>query len=197
MNSFRDAVSAIKEISEIKVDKSEVDISKLDKPIAKDLNYFSTYNERINRTPSDAGDRGEWTGNRGESKFIPNDLGIKKILADHGIEGIQYKDGIPDFSAISEGTVEIDNMTDNRPGNFNQCDVNCADLWNRERRDGRNDWTARDVKGWRLENGYTWHERNDMKTCDLIPSEVNRYFGHLGGVSECSKRDNTGGGFDE
>ena len=39
-----------------------------------------------------------------------------------------------------------------------------------------------------------------MKTCDLIPTEVNDYFGHLGGVAECKKRDTgelSGGEFDE
>ena len=39
-----------------------------------------------------------------------------------------------------------------------------------------------------------------MKTCDLVPTEVNDYFGHLGGVAECKKRDaaqDAGGDFDE
>jgi hypothetical protein len=39
-----------------------------------------------------------------------------------------------------------------------------------------------------------------MKTCDLIPTEVNDYYGHLGGVAERKKRDtaqNIGGDFDE
>ena len=56
------------------------------------------------------------------------------------------------------------------------------------------------MKKWREENGYSWHERNDMKTCDLVPTKVNDYFGHLGGVAECKKRDaaqNNGGDFDE
>ncbi|MEO2211613.1 HNH endonuclease [Paenibacillus amylolyticus] len=32
--------------------------------------------------------------------------------------------------------------------------------------------------------GYTWHELNDGKTIQLVPSSVNSKFGHLGGVSE-------------
>lgn len=97
----------------------------------------------------------------------------------------------------------IDNMSENRygkGGNFEQCDQKCADQWNKEGRDGKNDWTARDVANWRKENGYTWHERNDMKTCDLIPTKINDYFGHLGGVGECKRRDDENskdGGFDE
>lgn len=165
--------------------------------------YPSTYKERLDRTPSEKSDRGEWTGERGESTFIPSDEKMRQLLAQYGLEGITYKDGIPDFSECSECTVEIDNMTDKRygeGGNFAQCDEKCAEQWNKEGRDGKTDWTARDVKEWREENGYTWHERNDMKTCDLVPTEINDYFGHLGGVAECKKQDaaqNAGGDFDE
>lgn len=152
--------------------------------------YPSTYKERVDRTPRDDGERGEWQGERGESVFVPNDPEIKQILEEYGVEGIEYQDGIPDFSPCAESTVEIDNMTDNRSGppvegsNFQQCDQKCAEQWNAQARDGRTDWTARDVANWRRENGYSWHERNDMKTCDLIPTKINGYFGHLGGVGE-------------
>ena len=62
---------------------------------------------------------------------------------------------------------------------------------NKERRDGKIDWTARDMKVRRNENGYTWYERNDVKTCVLVSIKVNasEYFKHLDGVSECKKRD--------
>lgn len=171
----------------------------IEKDVAEVKNYYSTYAERLKQTPAEDSDRGKWEGKRGESKFIPNDPEIKAILEKYGLDGIEYKDGIPDFSVISESTVEIEDMTDNRAKNFRQCDEKCAEQWNKEARDGRTDWTARDVKQWRQENGYSWHERNDMKTCDLIPTKINDYFGHLGGVSECSKRDadNDGGDFDE
>ncbi len=162
--------------------------------------YFSSYDERLRQTPKEDSDRGEWDGERGESKFIPYDQEIKDILAEYGLDAIVYKDGIPDFSEVSESTVEIDNMTENRAENFKQCDEKTAEQWNKDERDGRTDWTARDVAQWRKENGYSWHERNDTKTCDLIPTKINDYFGHLGGVSECKKRDaadNNGGDFDE
>lgn len=170
------------------------------KEAAEGENYFSSYDERLRQTPKEDSDRGEWDGERGESKFIPYDQEIKDILAEYGLDGIVYKDGIPDFSEVSESTVEIDNMTENRAENFKQCDEKAAEQWNKEGRDGRTDWTARDVAQWRKENGYSWHERNDMKTCDLVPTKINDYFGHLGGVSECKKRDavdNDGGDFDE
>ncbi len=170
---------------------------------ASESDYPSSYKERIDRTPSETSDRGEWTGERGESTYIPSDEAMKELLAQFGLEGIEYKDGIPDFSKCSACTVEIDNMGSTRygeDGNFAQCDAKAAEQWNKEGRDGKTDWTARDVKKWREENGYSWHERNDMKTCDLVPTKVNDYFGHLGGVAECKKRDaaqNSGGDFDE
>lgn len=165
--------------------------------------YYSNYKDRLDQTPSDTGERGTWTGDRGESKYIPNNAEIAEILKKYGWDGIVYKDGIPDFSGCSECTVEIDNMTEKRigpGGNFEQCDQKCAEQWNKEGRDGKTDWTARDVANWRTTHGYSWHERNDMKTCDLIPTKVNDYFGHLGGVGECRRRDsqtNPGGEFDD
>ena len=169
-----------------------------DKPETTET-FQSSYEERLQQTPKEGTERGEWEGERGESKFIPNDEKVKEILSKYGLDGITYKDGIPDFSECAESTVEIDNMSENRAENFRQCDEKCAEQWNKEGRDGRTDWTARDVKKWREENGYSWHERNDMKTCDLVPTKVNDYFGHLGGVSECKKRDakESGGEFDE
>ena len=33
-------------------------------------------------------------------------------------------------------------------------------------------------------NSLTWHELNDMKTLQLVPTKLNAYFGHMGGVGE-------------
>ena len=173
---------------------------------AADLAYPSSYKERIDQTPKDDGERGDWQGRRGESVFIPNKDDIEAVLGKYHIDGIRYKNGSPDFSPCSEATVEISNMTENRNGppvegsNFQQCDQKCAEQWSQQYRDGICDWTARNVADWRRENGYSWHERNDMKTCDLIPTKVNAYFGHLGGVGECIRLsgDRSGEGiFDE
>ena len=152
--------------------------------------YPSSYEERQKYTPAE-GERGHWEGDRGESKFKPTNPEIQDTLSKYEMDGIEYQDGIPDFSNCAEATVEIDTMTNNRncgpESNFAQADQKCADQWNLEKKDGRTDWTARDVANWRRENGYTWHECNDMKTCQLVPTEINDYFGHLGGVGEYNK----------
>lgn len=191
-----DAEREVEELPHLEEKESKPDLRQEPEKVDVENLYYSTYEERMKQTPREDSDRGEWTEGRGESEFIPNDEEVKDILGKHDKESISYRDAIPDFSEVAASTVEIDDMTENRADNFRQCDEKCAEQWNREKRDGRTDWSSREVKEWRQENGYSWHERNDMKTCDLIPAKVNDYFGHLGGVSECRKRDSENGGSD-
>lgn len=185
--------------------------------------HFNTLEHMIDHTPTMDSEKGHWEGERGYSKFIPNEnteagMKAKEKLAEYGEDGIIYKKGEPDFSKCSETTVTIDNMTENRDdylntvtgemmlGNFSQASIACAKEWNDIARDGRTDWTARDVDNWRRENNCTWHERCDMKTMDLISRDIHNtrdpVFLHSGGCSECKKRDtqnsfDLGGKFDE
>lgn len=152
-----------------------------------DGKYNSTLGERMNKTPKENSNRGMWTGNRGESWYIPMEKSIVAILRVFGLRGILYEKGIPDFSLCAKMTVSIENMSEIRRENFRQCDVICAEEWSLKKYGGKSKWTSSDVQKWRKENSYTWHERNDMVTCDLVPTIINRFFGHLGGVSECKK----------
>lgn len=178
---------------------SDMEIEENDKKQDVEDKYYSTYEERLKQTPREDSNRGEWSGKRGESEFTPNNENIKEILDQYNKKSIMYENAIPDFSQVAESTVEINDMTENRVDNFRRCDEKCAEQWNKENHDGRINWTGREIKEWRQENGYSWHERNDMKTCDLVSTKINDYFGHLGGVSECKKRDveNEGSDFDE
>lgn len=177
--------------------------------------YYIPYEKRLDRTPV-KGDssRGDWKGERGESRYIPSTETEKgkaahDKLAEKGMDGIEYKYAEPDFSECAEATVEIDNMTENRldyydkdnnphRGNFWQADEKCAEQWNAAQKDGRTNWTAIAVRKWRHENGCSWHERCDTRTMDLVPQEIHGYFTHSGGCRECKVRDggNIGGGFD-
>lgn len=150
--------------------------------------YYSSYEERINLAKNTDG---EWQGDIGESKVIPNDSKIKELLKSFGVDGIEYKNGIPDFSPISVAIVKIPDMTEIRPKNFRQADKACANQWNKEAKDGKTDWTRADVENWRKENGYSWHEHNDMRTMYLVKSEIHLECKHLGGVSECKKYNGT------
>ena len=68
----------------------------------KNATYPSTYDEKINQTPVN---NGLWTGDLGESKFISELDEVNDVLKKYDIDGIEYKDGIPDFSPVSEGEV--------------------------------------------------------------------------------------------
>ena len=163
--------------------------------------YQSTYKERYDRTPTE-GNRGSWTGDRAESCYKPNvetEKGAKAAekLSEYGLEGIEYKDALPNFDACAEESVEID-MTENRPSNFENADIECAKKWNEEGKGGRSDWSARDVANYRHDHNMTWHECADRKTCQMISRDIHDYFGHSGGVFECKKivEKSIGGGFD-
>ena len=137
---------------------------------------------------------GSWEGEKGDSTWKPDPDCVPpksnpegktwvEIEDKYGMYGVKFKDGEPDFSEIAEATVEIDDFTGNRFENFAQADSKLAEKWNAEGRDGRTDWTARDVAAYRKENNLTWHERRDMKTMDLVPSEVHNNIPHAGGIS--------------
>lgn len=185
-----------------------IDPDKLIRPSVESCDYPSSYKERLDRTPSIENPNGKWSDDRGESMFIPTADRVREILRNKGLEGINYKDGIPDFNPISEAKVTIQGMSQHRlsqmgengeriVGNYEKADTECAKAWNLEQRDGKDDWTHQDVKKWREANEYTWHEHNDMKTCSLVPTEVHKVCSHLGGVSEIKNILNQIGGFDD
>lgn len=156
---------------------------------------YSEYKERIDRTPSEENIiRGEYIGIRGESKYVPSNKsaeGIKiiEILVAYGLDGIEYRNGEPDFEACAEAVVSIEAMTEYRYKNFSQADIELSNQWNSDKKEGRSDWTPRDVLNYRADNGLTWHEKCDTKTMVLVKNEINTYFTHLGGCSECRLRD--------
>lgn len=181
-------------IEKLGIDKSELsklaqsmdkltDEKDIDKPIAKEL-------DEVKGCPIE-GNGGHWEGERGNSKWFPNRDEIPKnpltnpdgltwgqILDKYGIDGIEFKNGEPDFSLVAKGTVEIDHFTDNRYGKGGNFDQACEKL--AEQRG----CTKEEVKAWMKENKYTWHERSDCKTMDKVPTEIHGNVRHSGGISE-------------
>lgn len=135
------------------------------------------------------GHGGEWDTFRGNSKWKPyideipkknnpDNLTWEEILDEYGIDGIEYKNGEPDFAPVSKGTVEIDSFTDKRQGkgnNFDQATQKLAE---------QRGCTPEEVKTWMKENKYTWHECSDCKTMQKVPSVVHGNIWHSGGISE-------------
>lgn len=143
---------------------------------------------------------GEWEGEEGNSKWKPNEdyvppekssnpdrpysnpdkLTWKELMDKYEIDGIPFKDGEPDFSEVSKGTVEIEDFTDDRDSNFDQADEALA----KER-----ECTPEEVAKWRKENNYTWHECKDCKTMQKVPNEIHANVPHSGGVSEYKSKN--------
>ena len=181
-------------IEKLGIDRSELsklaqsmdkltDEKDIDKPIAKEL-------DEVKGCPIE-GNGGHWEGERGNSKWFPNWDEIPKnpltnpdgltwgqILDKYGIDGIEFKNGEPDFSPVAKGTVEIDHFTDNRYGKGGNFDQAC------ERLAEQRGCTKEEVKAWMKENKYTWHERSDCKTMDKVPTEIHGNIRHSGGISE-------------
>lgn len=137
---------------------------------------------------------GEWEGEPGNSEWRPDPDYVPQknnpegktwgeIMEREEIDGIRYENGEPDFSEVAHDTVEIDDFSTDRNGNFAQADTKLAEKWNQEAKDGRTDWTPKDVEDYRRKNNLTWHERSDMKTMDLVPRDVHNNIPHSGGIS--------------
>ena len=148
---------------------------------------YSNYNKRLGETPVD-NEYGHWSGDRGESDYIydrPKTIRISEdryVTVEAGTK-VTYRNCVPDFSQFQVAEVTIPSMTSSRSHNFNQADKALAELWTKTQHNGRS-WTARQVEEYRTSNGLTWHEMNNMESMQLVPTEVNAGFGHIGGVGE-------------
>ncbi|MGM9922961.1 MAG: HNH endonuclease [Bacillus sp. (in: firmicutes)] len=171
--------------------KKEVEVP----PAFRQTEFASSYEARLNQTPAQINPKVEFIGVRGESLCKlkpPPDSKLKRILDEAGIEGIQYKNGVPDFSPVSKAQVEINYMLGGkaRTYNFVQVDQKLADQLNNSSELARKfgmrpgEITAKDIDKYRTKNKLTWHELNDVRIMQLVPTEINRRFGHLGGVGE-------------
>ncbi len=186
---------------EEKIDDSDrVIFEKSNEDIASELEEArETYHEILEIEPTVINEykhcpleNGEWSGERGNSTWIPDPDYIpqkgnpdgktwQEILEKYGIEGIEFKDGEPDFSEISKGDVKIEPFSENRSDNFDKADIELAK---------QKGCTPEEVAKWRKENGYTWHECKDMETMQKVPSEVHNNIPHSGGISEKKKESN-------
>nr|WP_071743042.1 MULTISPECIES: HNH endonuclease [Bacillus] len=170
-------------------------------PAFKQEEFASTYESRFKQTPAETNSNVVFEGVRGESLCTlkpPPDPTLQKILNEAGINGIEYKNGVPDFSPVAKAQFEIEYMlggtgkhgTKARTINFKQADQKLAEQLNNSPELASKfgmtpgEIKAGDIADYREEYKLTWHELNDVKTIQLVPSEINGKFGHLGGVGE-------------
>ncbi len=174
--------------------------------------FASSYEERISKTPAIDNVVVCFEGVRGESLCAlkpPPDPDINKILDDVDVSGIEYKNGVPDFSTVSLVEFEIDYMvggkgsigTKARNINFSQADEKLVNKLNESPAlAGKMGFesgsvTLKDLQKYRKKNNLTWHELNDCKTIQLVPTKINSTFRHLGGVGEVNAGAFEPGGF--
>lgn len=115
-------------------------------------------------------------GARGDSVFVTSDPRVQWILEAHGVDGVAYKNGMPDLSPFAVGEVKVDNMSPHTTPNYAAADAALAQKLGVQ---------ADDLTRWRQYNQFTWHELNDATTMQLVPTSINTpIFGHVGGRSE-------------
>ncbi|MET1257216.1 HNH endonuclease [Aliikangiella maris] len=147
--------------------------------IGPKLPRLSSYDDRIKLTPIN---NGHWTGVRGESNFIFDNPDIQKIIPD----GIAYKNGYPDFSPVTLHEVRLKGiMSLDRDTNFKEANQMLASQLGVK---------EKDISKFMKKHKYTWHEVEDMRTMQLVPSFIHTNkvksmdfgvkYGHLGGIGE-------------
>lgn len=177
--------------------KPETTIDILDKPIAKEImpkekeewkNSTEVDGEKYKNCPVNDG---EWDGERGDSSWKPDREFIPKksnpeektmgeIFDKYGIKSVDFKEGEPNFSEVSKGNVRIEPFSDSRVDNFDKADIELSK---------QHGCTPKEVRAWRKENAYTWHECRDMTTMQKVPGEIHNNITHSGGISEAKKGD--------
>lgn len=138
------------------------------------------------------GNNGHWEGERGESQWCPDPDSIpqknnpenktwREVMDRFGIDGISFKDGEPDFSEISKGEIKLDAPESDRGMVFNEADEKLA---------SEKGCSPEEVRQWRKEHGYTWHEKQDGLTVQKVPSIVHGNVSHMGGHSVTTRTQN-------
>lgn len=178
-----------------KMEGLDKNVLELDRSIVKEISV--KYAECSTRTPEN---NGSWDGERGNSTWYPDrdytppeksrnpetkpysnpdNLTWGEILDKYGIEGIRFENGFPVFDDVARGTVEIDDFetggSDAKDRNFKKADIAMAE---------QRGCTPEEVKKWREENNYTWHECEDKKTMQKVPNEIHANIPHDGGRSQ-------------
>jgi len=153
--------------------------------------FMVSLNDIINQTPIN---NGKWSGDRGNSIWKPND---DEVLRDirfygNGAEGIEYRNGYPDFTPIQifESGLPINLFNRNDDYQFTDCNL--------ELRDKLpclpylisyfDDTQLSAIGKGQTPIGYTWHHDIQSGRMQLVPTSIHRNCTHYGG------RERWGGG---
>lgn len=162
-----------------------------------DVDESELYSSRETRISQAQFSDGVWSGEPGNSELTPNDPDVIDTMSQFGESKVKYDNGVVDFSPFSKETVSI-NITPDIETNRSNAYKAVADKWNKQAKDGRTDWTRRDVADWKQSENLEFHECSDMKTCQFVPADIHQACKHTGGRYEakCKEMLEDGGGFD-
>jgi len=181
-------------------------------------------NDKYRKLPQDGINKGRWSGERGNSNYFidenraPKSDGynntrnktMKQIIDENNLQktGIPFKNGHPDFSNVSKGTVEVDYepyieeiLAGNRESlheaafaayakqigkSIDEVKVYKGDAAAASRLAQK--WKCPESEVWKRCNNpqrkqLVWHEEPDCKTLRLVPIEVHANINHSGGIS--------------
>lgn len=150
------------------------------------------YKARIDRTPIN---KGKWVGPdgaegvRGESEWVPEDPEVQKVLAKYGVDGIEYKEGYPDFTAVSQFSFDL-HETEYKLSNTKQFEI-CNDAllaqyeMQPEDFDRLTEEQKEDIAYGIQPEGYTWHhDTGEAGRMKLVPTIIHANCRHSGGRAQ-------------
>ena len=144
--------------------------------------YGSSFNDRERQTPIN---NGEWSGDRGNSTWKPETEDVAEQLRQHGVDGIDYRDGFPDFSPVSayEHQLPEELHESKDPAQFNDCNNALSNHLENNPEFARNfdDDQLEAIRSGEKPSGFTWHHDVEPGNMQLVPSRIHQNCGHYGG----------------
>jgi hypothetical protein len=174
--SFTDRITKQKEIKDVRDDKYWNTVDQ----------YGSTPKERLDQTPVN---NGEWSGERGESKWTSTLTDVQEQYKQYGVDGIEYKDGLPDFSPISQ----FDHYLPDKPINlvtatdddqFDDCSKALKKYVEDNPEEAKrkfNNKQLNQINTSKKPSGFTWHHSVESGKMELVPTRIHQNSGHYGG----------------
>jgi len=144
--------------------------------------YGSSLNDRISQTPVN---NGEWSGERGNSTWTPETEDVAGQLDSYGVDGIEYRDGFPDFSPVAEYEHQLpeDLYESSDTAQFNDCNDALSNHLESDPDFGANfdDDQLEAIRAGEKPSGYTWHHDTEPGNMQLVPTRIHQNCGHYGG----------------
>jgi hypothetical protein len=143
--------------------------------------YGSSLSDRIKQTPIN---EGKWDGERGNSMWRPENENVVRDLKDFEVAGINYREGVPDFTPVQVFECKMPNQLYERDDDYQFTDCNLALFdYLKDHPDSISNFDDTQLEAIARGNnpsGYTWHHAVNKGRMQLVPTSINSC-GHYGG----------------